>query len=53
MMQPAWAAGVALANDDNGSPSEERAVYFELFNVILILFPLTYLLTLNITSLVV
>ncbi|KAE9393394.1 hypothetical protein BT96DRAFT_999504 [Gymnopus androsaceus JB14] len=53
MMQPAWAAGVALANDDNESPSEERAVYFELFNVILILFPLTYLLTFNITSLVV
>ncbi|KAE9382820.1 hypothetical protein BT96DRAFT_1027499 [Gymnopus androsaceus JB14] len=53
IMQPAWAAGIALANDDNGSPSEERAVYFELFNIIQILLLLTYLLTFNITSLVV
>lgn len=29
MLEPTWAAGVALANDDNASSSEERAVYFE------------------------
>ncbi|KIK60992.1 hypothetical protein GYMLUDRAFT_85025 [Collybiopsis luxurians FD-317 M1] len=54
MMEPTWAAGVALANDETDSPLlETKAVFLELFNAALIAFPLTYLLTFNITALVV
>ncbi|KAF5343636.1 hypothetical protein D9757_014678 [Collybiopsis confluens] len=54
MMEPTWAAGVALANDDSSSPPpNEKAVFLELFNAVLVAFPLTYLLTFNITALIV
>ncbi|KAJ3885023.1 putative zinc metalloprotease [Lentinula edodes] len=54
MLQPASAAGIALANDNNvSSDVNEKAVYFELFNSVLILLRLADLLTMNITALIV
>ncbi|KAJ3902084.1 hypothetical protein F5879DRAFT_965737 [Lentinula edodes] len=54
MLQPASAAGIALGNDNNVSPDvNEKAVYFELFNSVLILLRLADLLTINITALIV
>ncbi|KAF9075515.1 hypothetical protein BDP27DRAFT_1415298 [Rhodocollybia butyracea] len=55
MMQPSWAAGVALANDDVTSmPSvNKQAVYFDLFNAAFIVFPLSYLSTFNIVAIIV
>ncbi|KAJ3837131.1 hypothetical protein F5878DRAFT_726288 [Lentinula raphanica] len=54
MLQPSLNAGIALANDHNGSTEvKEKAVFFELFNSVLVLFRLTNLLTFNITALIV
>ncbi|KAJ3806886.1 hypothetical protein F5876DRAFT_49184 [Lentinula aff. lateritia] len=54
MLQPASAAGIALANDINVSPDvNEKAVFFELFNSVFILLRLADLLTINITALIV
>ncbi|KAJ3748428.1 hypothetical protein DFH05DRAFT_560843 [Lentinula detonsa] len=54
MLNPASTAAIALANDPDASPDvTEKAVFFELFNSVFILFRLTDFLTFNITALIV
>ncbi|KAF5354417.1 hypothetical protein D9758_010766 [Tetrapyrgos nigripes] len=55
MMETTWAAGRSLAHGDSDVTSgagNEKSVYFDLFGVSFLMFPLSYLLTFNITALV-
>ncbi|THU92478.1 hypothetical protein K435DRAFT_862448 [Dendrothele bispora CBS 962.96] len=59
MMEMAWGSGRALVNGDRdgfdgtgGVGRDQNSVYFDLFGVSFLIFPLSYLLTFNITALV-